>query len=125
MIGVNEDCYPNTVYKGAIFMVKEINQGDFEVEVKNSELPVLIDMWAPWCGPCKMVSPVVEAISKDFEGKLKVCKMNTDENQQAASEWGITGIPALLFFKGGVEVERVVGFQPKERLAEKVKQVLG
>jgi thioredoxin 1 len=106
-------------------MVAEISSSNFDSEVVKSNLPVLVDFWAPWCGPCRMVSPVVEAISKDFEGKLKAVKVNTDENTEIAGQFGITGIPTLIFFKGGQEVDRVVGFMPKERLAEKVTSVLG
>lgn len=106
-------------------MVMEITQANFSKEVLESSLPVMIDMWAPWCGPCRMVAPVVEAISKEYEGKLKVGKINTDENMELASQYGITGIPSLLFFKSGQEVDRVVGALPKDRLTQKVKEVLG
>jgi thioredoxin 1 len=106
-------------------MVAEISSNNFDSEVVKSNLPVLVDFWAPWCGPCRMVSPVVEAISKDFEGKLKAVKVNTDENTEIAGQFGITGIPTLIFFKGGQEVDRVVGFMPKERLTDKVNAVLG
>lgn len=105
-------------------MVAEISSNNFDSEVVKSNLPVLVDFWAPWCGPCRMVSPVVEAISKDFEGKLKAVKVNTDENTEIAGQFGITGIPTLIFFKGGQEVDRVVGFMPKERLTDKVNAVL-
>jgi len=106
-------------------MVAEISSANFDSEVVKSNVPVLVDFWAPWCGPCRMVSPVVEAISKDFEGKLKAVKVNTDENTEIAGQFGITGIPTLIFFKGGKEVDRIVGFLPKERLAEKVTAVIG
>jgi thioredoxin 1 len=105
-------------------MVAEISSANFDSEVVKSNVPVLVDFWAPWCGPCRMVSPVVEAISKDFEGKLKAVKVNTDENTEIAGQFGITGIPTLIFFKGGQEVDRVVGFLPKERLTDKVNAVL-
>jgi thioredoxin 1 len=106
-------------------MVADISSANFDSEVVKSNIPVLVDFWAPWCGPCRMVSPVVEAISKDFEGKLKAVKVNTDENTEISAKFGITGIPTLIFFKGGQEVDRVVGFLPKERLAEKVTSVIG
>jgi thioredoxin 1 len=106
-------------------MVAEISSANFDSEVVKSNVPVLVDFWAPWCGPCRMVSPVVEAISKDFEGKLKAVKVNTDENTEISAQFGITGIPTLIFFKGGQEVDRVVGFMPKERLTDKVNAVLG
>jgi len=105
-------------------MVADISQDTFDAEVLKSELPVLVDFWAPWCGPCKMVSPVVESISKDFAEKLKAVKINTDENPEISGQMGITGIPTLIFFKGGQEIDRIVGFLPKDKMTEKVSAIL-
>ncbi len=97
---------------------------NFESEVIKSDLPVLVDFWAPWCGPCRMVAPVVEKLAQKTAGKLKVVKMNTDENHGTAGKFGIMSIPSLLIFKGGKEVDRLVGFMPLEALEAKVKPYL-
>ena len=102
------------------FMPEAISSGNFDQEVLKAPLPVLVDFWAPWCGPCRMVSPIVEAIEKKFENKLKTVKVNTDENQELASQFKITGIPTLIVFKGGKEVDRIVGYVPQEALASQV-----
>ncbi|UCH85664.1 MAG: thioredoxin [Candidatus Latescibacterota bacterium] len=102
----------------------EFNDANFESEVINSDKPVLVDFWAPWCGPCRIVDPIVEEIANDYEGKLKVGKMNTDDNRETASKLGIMSIPTLLIFKGGKEQERIVGAQPKPSITEKIDSVL-
>lgn len=93
---------------------------NFEQEVLKSETPVLVDFWAPWCGPCRMVAPVVEEIANELTGKLKVVKVNTDENFAVASQYGIMSIPTLGIFKGGVMVDAVIGAVPKYHLVEKI-----
>lgn len=93
---------------------------NFQQEVLQSDLPVLVDFWAPWCGPCRMVAPVVEEIANDLSGKLKVVKVNTDENFQVASQYGIMSIPTLGIFKGGKLVDAVVGAVPKSHLVGKI-----
>ena len=90
---------------------------DQDVLAKSHEMPVLVDFWAPWCGPCRMVAPIVEEISKAFEGKIKVFKLNTDENPNVASQYGIRSIPTLMIFKGGQKVDTVVGAVPKATLS--------
>ena len=102
----------------------ELNSKNFKEEVLESSIPVLIDLWAPWCMPCRMITPIVEQLAEDNQGKLKVCKLNTDENQDIAARYGIQGIPTLLFFKGGQEVDRLVGVTPKPIIQKKIDALL-
>ena len=99
---------------------------NFEEEViKSNPLPVLVDFWAPWCGPCQMLGPVIEKLAEEFEGKIKVGKLNVDENSETAGEYEVLGIPSLKFFKNGKIVSEITGVQPKEVLTEKIKEVIG
>jgi thioredoxin 1 len=102
----------------------EINEGNFENEVKKSEVPVMIDFWAAWCGPCRMIAPFVEEASTTYNGKLKVGKLDVDNNQKIASEYAIMSIPAVLFFKNGQVVDQVIGAVPKKALFDKIDKVL-
>ena len=99
--------------------IKDVNTDNFMNDVieASKDKPIIVDFWAPWCGPCRMVAPVVEEISKDFEGKIKVLKLNTDENPNVASQYGIRSIPTLMIFKGGQKVDTVVGAVPKATLS--------
>lgn len=101
-----------------------VNESNFENEVLSSEKPVLVDFWAEWCGPCKVLSPIVEEIAKDFEGKLKVGKVNVDENNNLAMRYGVMSIPTLKFFKQGKVVGELIGAQPKANIEEVLKALL-
>ncbi len=98
----------------------QVEDSNFQAEVLNSSIPVLVDFWAVWCGPCKMIAPVVEELAKDYDGKLKVTKMDVDSNPKTAMQYGIRSIPTLLVFKGGQVVEQIVGAVPKRHLVDKV-----
>jgi thioredoxin 1 len=101
-------------------MTKPFNVSDatFEAEVLQAEEPTLVDFGAEWCGPCKIIGPAVEAIAEDYDGKLRVAKMDVDANPKTPQGLGIMGIPTLILFKSGVEVTRIVGYRPKEALAQ-------
>jgi thioredoxin 1 len=104
--------------------VLEVTDATFEQEVLQSEQPVLVDFWAVWCGPCKAIGPIVENIAASYGDKLKVAKVNVDQNSATPSRFGIRGIPALLFFKGGKVIDQIVGFVPQETIEEKVKSLV-
>jgi len=105
-------------------LLVEGTDSNFDTEVLKSDLPVLVDFWAPWCGPCRMVGPIVEQLATELEGKLKVVKVNTDENQSVAVRYGIRSIPTLGIFKDGKVVDSVIGAVPKQYLHDKVQPFL-
>ena len=99
-----------------------LNESNFDQEVLNSELPVMVDFWAVWCGPCKVLGPIVDELANEYEGKLKVGKVNVDENNQLARRYGIMSIPTLKFFKGGKVVGELIGAAPKSTLETEIKK---
>ena len=102
----------------------ELTDDNFDTEVLKSDLPVLVDFWAEWCGPCKMITPIIEEISSDYAGKVKVGKVNVDFNNQVAMQYGIRGIPALLVFKGGAVANQIVGTVPKNDITQILDEVI-
>ena len=98
--------------------VLEFNDDNFQTEVLDSSQPVLVDFWAPWCGPCKLLAPTIEELAGEFQGKIRVGKLNTDDNPQVASSYGISAIPTVMLFKGGTIVDRFVGVTPKAKMSD-------
>ena len=105
--------------------VRELTDADFENEVLKAAEPVLVDFWAPWCGPCRMIAPIVEQLATENGAMLKVVKVNVDDSPNTAAGYGVSSIPTLMLFKGGEVVERFVGVQPKTRLQEAINQAAG
>lgn len=104
--------------------VAEVTDQTFEQEVLQADQPVLIDFWAPWCGPCKMIAPIVDELAEEYGGRLKVVKMNVDHNPQTPSRYGVRGIPNLILFKNGQVVDQIVGAVPKQQLVKAIDRVV-
>ncbi|MDR1417922.1 MAG: thioredoxin [Endomicrobium sp.] len=105
-------------------MAIELNESNFSQEVLSSDKPVLVDFWAPWCGPCKMLTPIIDELSAEYEGKAKIFKVNTDANMSLSSQYQITSIPCLILFKQGKIVQKIVGLKPKNDLKKLIDSVL-
>ena len=105
--------------------VTELSDTNFEQEVTRSQTPVLVDLWAAWCGPCRLIAPVVEELSGTYRGKMKMGKVNVDDYPQLAAQFRVMNIPTLLLFKGGQEVDRIVGVVPKEELTRRIERAIG
>jgi thioredoxin 1 len=106
-------------------MAIELTKSNFKSEITDSPLPAIVDFWATWCMPCRMLMPVVEELTKEYEGKVKVGKVNVDSDNELASQFNVMSIPALVFFKGGKVVDTIVGAVPKEHIVEKIKAAFG
>lgn len=104
--------------------VLELSQDNFEQEVLKSPAPVLVDLWAAWCGPCRMIAPLVEELAGTYQGKVKFGKLNVDDHPQLAAQYRVMNIPTLLLFKGGREIDRLVGVQPKQELVRRLDSAL-
>ena len=105
--------------------VMELSDKEFESEVLQATVPVLVDFWAPWCGPCRMIAPLVDELARENAGSLKVAKVNIDNSPNVATQYGVTAIPTLIVFKNGEVVDRFLGIQPKHRLQEAIDQAAG
>jgi thioredoxin 1 len=104
--------------------VTHLSETNFKTEVLEAKEPVLVDFWAPWCGPCKMIGPLIEELSDEYQGKAKICKLDVDENSATASDYGVMSIPTMIIFKGGQEINRLVGFVPKASIARVLDEVI-
>ena len=104
--------------------VMELSDSAFDQTIAESKLPVLVDFWAEWCGPCRRIGPLVEELAQEYSGKITVAKINIDEHQKAANKFGVQSIPTLMIFKGGQLAERIVGAVPKDTLVEAIQRVL-
>ena len=104
--------------------VQQVGDDSFEREVLKSPTPVLVDFWAPWCGPCRAIAPLVEELAREYDGKLKVVKLNVDDNPQTPSRYGVRGIPNLIVFKGGEVKEQIIGAVPKSQLVRAIGNVV-
>ena len=102
----------------------QLTDSSFDAEVVKADKPVLVDFWAPWCGPCRMLSPLVDELAKEYDGKVKVGKVNTDDNAQVATQFRISAIPTLLFFKGGKVIDQLVGVHPKTEIKKRLDALL-
>ncbi|GAB4137096.1 MAG: thioredoxin [Ignavibacteriales bacterium] len=100
------------------------SDSNFQTEALNSDLPVVVDFWAAWCGPCRMIAPIIEELANEYEGKVKVGKLDVDENQQTAINYGVRSIPTVLFLKGGKVVDQIIGAQQKKNFVEKISKML-
>ena len=98
--------------------------GNFDAEALKSEVPVIVDFWAAWCGPCRMIAPIIEELAGEYEGKIKIGKLDVDENQQTAIKYGVRSIPTVLFFKDGKVAETIIGAVPKSMFAEKITNLI-
>ena|SRR3989344_7411179 len=104
--------------------VQHVNEADFEEKVVKSKLPVLVDFWAEWCGPCRMAEPVLEELAQEYQDKVEILKLNVDENQEISAKFGVMSIPTIIAFKAGEEVERKIGFGGKSGYEELIKKVV-
>ena len=104
--------------------VLNLSDEDFDAQIMNSELPALVDFWAEWCGPCKMVGPIVEELAGTYKGKIKIGKMDVDKNRNIPTKFGIRNIPTLIFFKGGQVAQTIIGAQPKAHIEAEIKKLL-
>jgi thioredoxin 1 len=102
-----------------------VSDASFENEVLQSDQPVLVDFWAEWCGPCRMIAPVLEKLADEYAGSLKIAKLDVDANQRTMTQYGVQSIPSLILFKDGKEVERLIGYMPKERLVQRIRPHIG
>ena len=104
--------------------VFEVTDETFDAEIINSDIPAMVDFWAEWCGPCRMVGPVVEELANEYQGKIKIAKMDVDKNRQTPARFGIRSIPTLILFKGGDAAQTIIGAQPKSYIEEELKKLL-
>ncbi|MFH0844287.1 MAG: thioredoxin [Pseudomonadota bacterium] len=104
--------------------VLEVTDATFDTEIMNSDIPAMVDFWAAWCGPCRMVAPVVEELAKEYAGKVKVAKLDVDQNRQTPIKFGIRNIPTLILFKGGEVAQTIIGAQPKSSIEKEIKKLL-
>ncbi len=112
------------IFKNKLNMASHVTDANFEQEVIKSDIPVLVDLWAEWCGPCRMIAPIIEEMSTEYEGRAKMVKLDVDENPMTPGKYGVRNIPTVLFFKNGEVVDKVVGAVPKSVFVEKLNAIL-